>query len=195
VIDVCDDGDVAEIGPGFHGGLDFVRAWADALAPRGSRGGSQCSGFLNLHRTGETMELVPYLFFSGNCEDALNFYKKVFGGEITGIMRWKEMPADAGGPPVTPETAERVMHSNFKSGSISFMASDASPGKQYGEGPISLSLGTDDPAEAQRIFDSLAQGGNVEMPMQDMFWGAKFGMLTDKYGIDWMMNCQLDGQK
>ena len=140
-------------------------------------------------------QLEPYLFFTGNCEEALNFYKKIFGGEITGISRWKEMPADAGGPPVTPETAERVMHANFKSGAVSFMASDASPGKQYGEGAISLSLGLDDPTEAQRLFDGLAQGGSVEMPMQDMFWGAKFGMLTDKFGIDWMVNCQLNGHQ
>lgn len=70
------------------------------------------------------------------------------------------------------------------------MASDATPGKSYGEGPISLSLGTNDAAEAQRIFDGLAQGGTVEMPMQDMFWGAKFGMLTDKFGIDWMVSCR-----
>ncbi|MBV8118059.1 MAG: VOC family protein [Candidatus Eremiobacteraeota bacterium] len=139
------------------------------------------------------MQVEPYLFFSGNCEEALNFYKKIFDGEITGMMRWNEMPNDAGGPPVTPETADRVMHSNFESDSIKFMASDASPGKQYGEGPISLSIGMDDPAEAARIFDTLSQGGKVEMPLQDMFWGAKFGMLTDKFGIDWMVNCELDG--
>jgi PhnB protein len=136
------------------------------------------------------MEFVPYLFFSGTCEEALNFYKKILGGEITDISRWKDMPADAGGPPVTPETAERVMHSTFKSDAVSFMASDATPGKKYGEGPISLCLGVDDVAHAQRMFDGLAQGGTVEMPMQDMFWGAKFGMLTDKFGIDWMVSCR-----
>jgi PhnB protein len=136
------------------------------------------------------IELEPYLFFTGKCEEALNFYKGVFGGAISEVSRWKDMPADAGGPPVTPETENRVMHASFKAGAVSFMASDASPGKSYGEGPISLSLGTNDAAEAQRIFDGLAQGGTVEMPMQDMFWGAKFGMLTDKFGIDWMINCR-----
>lgn len=137
-----------------------------------------------------TIQLLPYLFFTGNCEEALGFYKSVLGGEIVEIMRMKDVPANAGGPPVTPETENKVMHATFKSGSVSFMASDASPGKQYGEGPISLSLGLDDAVEGQRIFDALAQGGTVEMPFADMFWGAKFGMLTDRFGIDWMINCQ-----
>lgn len=135
-------------------------------------------------------QLEPYLLFDGKCEEALNFYKGIFGGEVEGMSRWSEMPADAGGPPVTPETAQRVMHANFKSGAVEFMASDATPGKTYGEGPISLSLAIDDAAEAERVFNGLAEGGNVEMPMQDMFWGATFGMLTDKYGIDWMVSCR-----
>lgn len=138
-------------------------------------------------------QLQPYLFFTGNCEEALNFYKGVFGGEIGEISRWKDMPSDAGGPPVTPENQNKVMHANFKSDAVAFMGADASPGKQYGEGPISLSLGLSDEAEAQRIFDALSKGGNVEMPLQDTFWGAKFGMFTDKFGIDWMINCQKNG--
>lgn len=136
------------------------------------------------------MQLVPYLFFTGNCEEALNFYKGIFGGEIAGLMRWKDMPKDGGGPPVTPETSEKVMHARLESGPITIMAADASPGKTYGEGPISLSIGLTDRAEGQRIFDRLAAGGKVEMPYQDAFWGATFGMLTDEYGIDWMINCQ-----
>ena len=137
------------------------------------------------------MQLEPYLFFAdGKCEEALNFYKGVFKGEIGELSRWKEMPKDAGGPPVTPGTENRVMHASFRAPGVSFMASDASPGKTYGEGPMSLSLGTTDVAEAERVFKNLADGGSVEMPLADMFWGAKFGMLTDKYGIDWMINCQ-----
>jgi PhnB protein len=135
------------------------------------------------------MQLEPYLLFSGNCEEALNFYKEIFGGTIEGLSRWSEMPPNENGPQVTPETANRVMHATFRSPGVSFMASDASPGKTYGEGPITLSLGTTDLAEAERVFNALAGGGNVEVPMTDMFWGAKFGMLTDKYGIDWMVNC------
>ncbi|HEX3671681.1 MAG TPA: VOC family protein [Candidatus Cybelea sp.] len=136
------------------------------------------------------MQLEPYLFFDGKCEEALNFYKDVFGGEVEGLSRWSEMPKDAPGPSVTPETENRVMHANFQSPGVSFMASDASPGKTYGEGAISLSIGTSDAAEAERVFNQLAAGGKVEMPMTDMFWGARFGMLTDKFGIDWMINCR-----
>ncbi|HYL27229.1 MAG TPA: VOC family protein [Candidatus Nitrosotalea sp.] len=136
------------------------------------------------------MQLVPYLFFTGNCEEALDFYKGIFGGQIAEIMRWSDMPGDAGGPPVTPENANKVMHARFESPAVTLMAGDASPGKTYGEGPISLSLGTSDAAEAQRVFDGLAAGGKVEMPFADQFWGAKFGMLTDQFGIDWMINCQ-----
>jgi PhnB protein len=137
------------------------------------------------------MQLEPYLFFTGGkCEEALNFYKGVFNGEIEGLSRWKEMPDDAGGPPVTLDTENRVMHATFRAPGVSFMASDASPGKTYGEGPMSLSLGTGDVAEAERVFKGLADGGSVEMPLTDTFWGAKFGMLTDKFGIDWMINCR-----
>ena len=135
------------------------------------------------------MQLEPYLFFDGNCEEALNFYKNAFNGEIEGLSRWSDMPKDAAGPPVTPETGNRVMHARFKSPGVAFMASDASPGKKYGEGAISLSVATSDLAEAERVFNYLAQGGNVEMPMADTFWGAKFGMLTDTYGLDWMVSC------
>jgi PhnB protein len=137
------------------------------------------------------MVLEPYLFFTGNCEEALNFYKGVFGGEITSVMRMKDVPPDQE-MEMPPEYAEKIMHANFKSPTVSFMASDARPGKVYGEGPISLSLGTDDVKEAQKVFDALAKGGTVEMPFGDAFWGAKFGMLTDKYGIDWMINCQIE---
>ncbi|MBV9332646.1 MAG: VOC family protein [Candidatus Eremiobacteraeota bacterium] len=135
------------------------------------------------------MQLEPYLFFKGNCEEALNFYKDIFGGEIEGLSRWEEMPEGTEGPQVTPETANRVMHASFRAPGIAFMASDATPGKTYGEGPMSMSLGTSDVAEAERVFNRLGEGGNVEMPLTDMFWGAKFGMLTDKFGIDWMINC------
>jgi PhnB protein len=136
------------------------------------------------------MQLEPYLFFDGKCEEALNFYKDVFGGEIEGLSRWSDMPEGADGPTVTPQTANRVMHSTFRSPGFSFMASDASPGKAYGEGPISLSVATTEIAEAERVFGRLADGGNVEMPMTDTFWGARFGMLTDRYGIDWMISCR-----
>jgi len=141
------------------------------------------------------MQLEPYLLFDGKCEEALNFYKETFGGEIEALAHWSEMPKDAtGGPPVTHETANRVMHATFKAPGFSFMAADATPGKVYGEGPVWLSIATSDLAEAESIFGRLADGGNVAMPMADQFWGAKFGMLTDKFGIHWMISCHRNTQ-
>jgi PhnB protein len=137
------------------------------------------------------MQLEPYLFFTGNCEEALNYYKDVFGGEIVELSRHKDAPAEAQTP---PESANLVMHATFKGPGFSFMAGDARPGTTYGEGPMSLSLSLTDQNEGQRIFDALAKGGKVDMPMQDMFWGAKFGMLTDRFGIDWMFNCVTEAQ-
>jgi PhnB protein len=142
------------------------------------------------------MQVEPYLFFTGKCEEALNFYKGIFGGEVVQVSRFKDMPGEVRREmSVGSEHDNLVMHATFKSPSFSFMASDARPGKEYGEGSISLSIGTSDEAEAQRLFDGLAQGGNVEMPMAVTFWSAKFGMLTDKYGIDWMINCDLGGRE
>ena len=138
------------------------------------------------------MDLEPYLFFSGRCEEALSFYQGIFGGEIASISRFKDMPPDEEGHSQSPlEYGDKIMHATFKSPSFSFMASDGRPGKVYGEGPISLSLGFKDAASAQRTFDGLTQGGTVEMPMQKTFWGSQFGMLTDKFGIDWMVSAPL----
>jgi PhnB protein len=136
------------------------------------------------------MQLEPYLFFSGNCEEALNFYKSIFNGEITHISRFKDMPSNGQGA-TPPDYANKIMHATFTSEAFTLMASDGRPSTQYGEGRISLSLGLSDLAQAQRIFDGLAKGGNVEVPLSDSFWGAKFGMLTDRFGIDWMINCQV----
>lgn len=136
------------------------------------------------------MEFTPYVFITGGkCEEALNFYKGIFGGEIREIMRWKEAPAEMNLP---AELGERIMHSTFSSPAVKLMASDAQPTTQYGDGAISLSLNTSDEGEAKRLFDSLSKGGKVEMPLEKAFWGAMFGMFSDKYGIDWMINCQLE---
>ena len=135
------------------------------------------------------MQLEPYLSFSGSCEDALNFYAEVFGGEVTALNRFAGSPMEHNVP---ADYAQKIMHANFKSPSLAFMASDGMP--RDGQPPgnrVSLSLATRDIAEAERVFGALARGGFVSMPLADTFWGAKFGMLTDKFGIDWLMNCEL----
>jgi PhnB protein len=132
------------------------------------------------------LELEPYLFFYGKCEEALNFYKGIFGGQVAGIMRMKEAPHEMQAP---ANWADKIMHSRFESATVRFMASDGMPDTVNTDGNIALSLSTKDEAEGTRVFNKLSEGGKVDMPMQDMFWGAKFGVLKDKYGIEWMVSC------
>src|SRR5271166_1426719 len=132
------------------------------------------------------LELESYLFFYGKCEEALNFYKGIFGGQVSSIMRMKEAPPEMPSP---PNWGDKIMHSRFESPSVKFMASDGRPDTVNTDGNIALSLSTRDEAEGTRVFNKLSEGGTVDMPMQDTFWGAKFGVLKDKYGIEWMVNC------
>lgn len=134
------------------------------------------------------MKFRPYLHIvGGKCEEALGFYKKIFGGKNTEPMRWKDGP-DMGLP---KEMGDQIMHVEFESPAVSFMAGDSRPGVKLGEDQaISLSISTPDVDEATRVFNALAEGAKVEMPFEKAFWGAMFGMLTDKYGIEWMINSQ-----
>ena len=133
------------------------------------------------------MRIEPYLFFSGNCEEALAFYTSVFGGEITSVMRYGDVPA--GEHPSPPEMADRIMHATFVAGDLTLMAADSmdqKPGTPAER--VSLSLAPPSVEEGGRIFAGLAAGGTVLQPYSKMFWGATFGMCTDKFGIDWMVN-------
>ena len=133
------------------------------------------------------LELQPYVFFYGKCEEALNFYKGIFSGKIATVMRMKEAPPEM---PAPPNWGDKIMHARFESGAVKFMASDGRPDTPNVDGNVSLSLITRDEAEATRIFNKLAEGGDVSMPLADMFWNAKFGVLKDKYGIEWFVNCE-----
>ena len=134
------------------------------------------------------MQLEPYLFFNGDCEEALNFYAAIFKGEVTGINRFEGSPAMENAP---PGWDNKIMHASLKSPSVNLMASDVPPA-EHGEGRISLSLGSNDLAESTRVFNALAEGGKVTMPFGKQFWGDTFGQVTDKYGFDWMVNCSSD---
>jgi Uncharacterized protein conserved in bacteria len=129
--------------------------------------------------------LNPYLNLSGRCREALDFYKASLGGEVVTLMTF----ADA--KTATPPGLEHnVMHSEFRSEGVHLMASDGMPGHPTTTGDnISLALGFDDPAEQTRVFDALAQGGEVTLPLHDAFWGDRFGMLIDRFGIHWLFNC------
>jgi PhnB protein len=131
--------------------------------------------------------LKPFLTFSGNCEEAVNYYRDKLDGEILSMMHFGEGPMDV------PEAyKKKVMYSEFKFGDCKFMASDNSPGGKLTMGNnISMSVGTTDLKKIEKWFNNLAKDGKVTMPLQDTFWGARFGMLTDKFGIQWMFNCEL----
>lgn len=137
-------------------------------------------------------QVNPYLIFNGNCEEAFLFYQSVFGGEFPYMGRFKDMPPsdDENCPPPSPEEADRIMHVSLPIGNTVLMGSDST--SQSGDAiigtNISVSINTESRAEADRIFNGLSVGGNAFMPMCDTFWGAYFGMFTDKFGINWMVN-------
>jgi PhnB protein len=129
--------------------------------------------------------LTPYIFFYGRCEEALEFYKGVFGGSYE-MMRVSETPVASQMP---PDSGNRVMHASFNADGISFMASDGQGVKPVDTdaGNISLGLSFDDGARGERVFAALAAGGKVGMPIDAAFWGGRFGMVTDKFGSEWMV--------
>lgn len=128
--------------------------------------------------------LNVYLTFAGNCEEALNFYKDCLGGDFT-FQRFGEAPM-----PSSEEQKNKIMHAEFRSGDVYFMASDAMENMTINGGDnITLSLNFSEEKEQAAIFEKLSAGGTVTMPLQDTFWGAKFGMFMDKFGINWMSNC------
>jgi PhnB protein len=128
----------------------------------------------------------PYLTFPGNCREALNYYKQCFNGEIESIQTFGDAKMGGGAD------ANKIMHSVFRAGSIFFMASDSAPDQPVPAGNnFTLNIDFEDPATQAKVFNKLGEGGSVNMPLQDTFWGARFGMLTDKFGINWMFNCEL----
>jgi PhnB protein len=136
------------------------------------------------------MNLIPYLFFDGTCAEAMQFYAEVFGGTIASMQRWSEMPPNPSHP-ILDEHKNRVMHAHLNAKGFSLMASDGTPGGEQKGGNISLSLNFDDVAAGEKLFEKLSHEGAVETPLTTMFWGAKFGQFTDKFGIDWMFNIAL----
>jgi PhnB protein len=134
------------------------------------------------------MQINPYLLFTGQCEEAFKFYEKLLGGKIEMMMAHEGTPA-AGQVP--PEWLKKILHARLVVGDQVLMASDAPPGRQQKPQGFSVSLSVNDPAEAERIYNGLAEGAvAVTMPMQETFWAKRFGMLTDRFGIPWMINCE-----
>jgi len=140
------------------------------------------------------MKVEPYLFFEGRCEEALDFYRRALGAEVTALMRYKDNPEPASGPPgCSAEGAnagpkpEMVMHAVFRVGETQLMASDGlGSGKPRFQG-FSLSLDAATEAEAQRLFSALAEGGTVQMTLGKTFFSTAFGMVADRFGLSWMV--------
>ncbi len=131
------------------------------------------------------LALQPYLFFDGRCEEALEFYKSALGAEVEAMMRFKDNPDQQACHDAGPE---KVMHASFRVGGTSVMASDGRcGGKPKFEG-FALSLNVTDAAEAERLFAALSKDGQVQMPLGKTFFSPAFGMVTDRFGIAWMIH-------
>jgi PhnB protein len=128
----------------------------------------------------------PYINFKGNCEEAINFYKERLGAEVLYMGRYGDSPMKGKAP------ADKIMHCTIKIGDSLVMACDSI----FDEYPltignnITLAIGTEDVSKADTMFEKLSDGAKIIMPMQETFWAKKFGMLTDKFGINWMFNCE-----
>ena len=136
------------------------------------------------------MQVAPYLFFDGKCEEAITHYAKILGGEIEAMMRAEDAPADAQAH-MGDGMKGKIMHAFMRIGDFSLMASD-SPREHFQKPQgYAVSLNYDDPAEAERIFKVLSEGGAVPMPAGPTFFARFFGMCTDRFGTPWMVNCAL----
>lgn len=134
------------------------------------------------------MHIEPYLFFNGRCEEALGFYQSALGAEVTMLLRFKDAPDKPPPGVVPPGHDEKVMHAGLRIGDSTLMASDGCGSEATANfAGFSLSLPVSDEAEAKRKFDALAAGGSVQMPLGKTFWSPCFGMLTDRFGVAWMI--------
>jgi PhnB protein len=131
------------------------------------------------------MKLQPYLYFAGNCREAMTFYQEVLGGQLATMMTYGE------GPPglVGPDWQDRILHATLDIGGEELLASDAPPGRYQPPAGFEITIALDDLDEAKRIFAALAEGGTVTMKLQETFWTRGFGMLVDRFGVRWMVNC------
>jgi PhnB protein len=136
------------------------------------------------------MRVNPYLVFNGRCREAFAFYADCLGGKIEAMLPHAGTPAEGHVP---SEWREKIMHARLTVGEDVIMGSDAPPGHFEPPKGFSVAIQLTDPAEAERVFHRLADGGTVQMPLQQTFWAARFGMLVDRFGTPWMVNCQTAG--
>jgi PhnB protein len=143
----------------------------------------------------KTSQIVqPYLFFNGNCEEAVEFYRKALGAEVLFKMRFSESPEPHPPGMVPPGFEKKIMHTSFRIGETTVMASDGCANEKPKFEGFSLSLSVRTEAEADRAFAALTEGGQVQMPLTKTFWSPRFGMLTDRFGVGWMVGVMAPGQ-
>jgi PhnB protein len=133
------------------------------------------------------MQVQPYLFFDGRCEEAIEFYRKALGAEVDMLMRFKDSPEPAQPGMHPPGSGDKVMHASFRVGDTTVMASDGQCTGQPSFKGFALSLVASNDAEAKRLFTALAEGGQVQMPLAKTFFSACFGMVADRFGVSWMV--------
>jgi PhnB protein len=133
------------------------------------------------------MRLNAYLNFDGQCEAAFNFYERCLGGKIEAMIPYAGTPTEEH---MAPEMRNKILHARLIAGKDVLMGSDSTHDRYEAPKCFAVSLQTDDPAEAEHLFYALAENGIVQMPIQETFWAHRFGMLTDQFGVPWMVNCQ-----
>ncbi len=134
------------------------------------------------------MQLIAYLNFDGQCNEAMAFYARALGGKVSVLMTYREAPAEMRAQ-MPPETLDRVMHSQLESAGAVLMGADGPPPYDRKSSGLAVNVMVDTPAEAERVFAALAEGGHVNMPIAETFWAHRFGGLVDRYGKPWMINC------
>lgn len=137
------------------------------------------------------MKLHPYLAFNGTCEEAMTFYKDCLGGEFESLSRFANGPDEMGGVTIPQEMKQQIMHMAWRFGDNVVMASDSFEDVPAG-GQITLTVTVSEPDEVDATFEALSDGGTVKMPPQDTFWGSRFALLVDRYGVHWMIDCALE---
>jgi PhnB protein len=134
------------------------------------------------------MRVQPHLCFEGRCEEAVEFYRKALGAEVTFLMRFKDMPGPHPPGAIPPGAEDKVMHASLRVGDSTVLASDGRCSGRPGFQGVWLALQVPDVATADRLFAALADGGQVQMPLGQTFWSPRFGMVADRFGVSWMIN-------
>jgi len=136
------------------------------------------------------MPIEPYLFFEGRCDEAIEFYRRVLGAEVSMLMRYKDSPEPPAPGMLPPGSENKVMHANLRIGDANVMVSDGHCSGQPDFRGFALSINMPDVARADQAFAALAEGGQVQMPLAKTFWSPRFGMVIDRFGVMWMVSVE-----